>query len=205
MNEVVIECPFCPMFADELVLQITPLNPVVEGHQLFIPKEHVADAGVDPTVTARVMQAASEYAATLPSANIITSKGKDATQSISHLHVHVVPRKEGDNLQLPWAERPAATPPNEVEELFERVWQSGSESAGGFYVLGYPLRVAEAMSLAEAWHHRESAKEQEAEQLIGAQAENELWTRAAMNVGEADGAVVREFKRLAAIKAQGDR
>ncbi|MEU3978362.1 HIT family protein [Streptomyces bacillaris] len=38
----------------------------------------------------------------LPAANLITSKGAEATQSVYHLHVHIVPRRDGDNLPLPW-------------------------------------------------------------------------------------------------------
>jgi histidine triad (HIT) family protein len=34
--------------------------------------------------------------------NLSTSKGEAATQSVFHLHVHVVPRQEGDRLPLPW-------------------------------------------------------------------------------------------------------
>jgi diadenosine tetraphosphate (Ap4A) HIT family hydrolase len=34
--------------------------------------------------------------------NIITSIGKAATQSIKHLHVHLVPRTEDDKLMVPW-------------------------------------------------------------------------------------------------------
>jgi histidine triad (HIT) family protein len=35
--------------------------------------------------------------------NIITSVGSAATQTVRHLHVHVVPRRRGDGLQLPWS------------------------------------------------------------------------------------------------------
>lgn len=100
------DCPFCPMFDDlktpTSVLMITPLNPVVPGHRLFIPAEHVEDAGEDPEITAEVMRKASLYARNLPAANIITSKGVNATQSVFHLHIHVVPRKANDGLPLPW-------------------------------------------------------------------------------------------------------
>lgn len=38
----------------------------------------------------------------LESANFITSAGPAATQSVFHLHVHLVPRFEDDGLILPW-------------------------------------------------------------------------------------------------------
>jgi histidine triad (HIT) family protein len=46
------------------------------------------------------MSAAAELAT--PPCNIITSAGSDATQTVFHLHLHVVPRRAGDGLALPW-------------------------------------------------------------------------------------------------------
>lgn len=75
---------------------------VHEGHVMVIPRTHVQDAGADTAVTAATMARAAELMAELGAANIITSKGVDATQSVFHLHVHVVPRAAGDELPLPW-------------------------------------------------------------------------------------------------------
>jgi histidine triad (HIT) family protein len=36
--------------------------------------------------------------------NIITSMGEYATQTVFHLHVHIVPRRLNDGLHLPWTE-----------------------------------------------------------------------------------------------------
>ncbi|WP_210745298.1 HIT family protein [Nocardia flavorosea] len=84
-------------------LAIVPLGPVVDGHVLVIPKLHVADFTEDPKVTAATMRRAAQYAAGRhDSANVITSMGRAATQSVFHLHVHVVPRAEDDELMVPW-------------------------------------------------------------------------------------------------------
>ncbi|MFB8085929.1 HIT domain-containing protein [Streptomyces sp. NPDC055992] len=32
----------------------------------------------------------------------MTSKGSPATQTVVHLHIHVLPRTDGDGLPLPW-------------------------------------------------------------------------------------------------------
>lgn len=96
-------CPFCPMFkGDEDVIDIEPLNPVVPGHRLVIPREHVKDFSEDPAVTARVMEYAAKLGKKMGDANLITSKGKSATQTVFHLHVHLVPRHDKDGLTLPW-------------------------------------------------------------------------------------------------------
>lgn len=84
-------------------MAIVPLNPVTEGHVLVIPRWHVVDAVQEPQVTADVMRCAAELAER--PCNIITSSGGEATQSVFHLHVHVVPRREGDGLALPWTDQ----------------------------------------------------------------------------------------------------
>lgn len=88
-------------------LTIVPLNPVVEGHVITIPYQHVSGFDVDPHVSANTMGDAATYAQThrvegLADYNIIVNNGPHATQSVFHLHVHLVPRKSGDGLALPW-------------------------------------------------------------------------------------------------------
>ena len=86
---------------------MVPINPVVEGgHLLVIPREHVDHAAESPAVTAATMARAAALVAELDwDANIITSKGSAATQTIPHLHVHIVRRVEGDGISLPWDPR----------------------------------------------------------------------------------------------------
>ncbi|MFD4234324.1 HIT family protein [Streptomyces sp. NPDC058542] len=87
---------WCDAFA------IVPINPVVEGHVLVIPKLHVVDFTDDPDVTAATARRAAELAADIGPCNLITSRGREATQSVFHLHLHVVPRAANDGLALPW-------------------------------------------------------------------------------------------------------
>ena len=83
-----------------------PPNPVVEGHLLVAPRTHVTDASVNPDLTARVMRVAARLTRDIPAANIITSLGRSATQSIFHLHVDIVPRTPDDGLTMPWTPDP---------------------------------------------------------------------------------------------------
>jgi histidine triad (HIT) family protein len=80
-----------------------PLDPVVPGHLLVVPSQHVQDATEEPLVTSMAAGVAARVAQRYRAANIITSIGVPATQSITHLHWHVVPRRHGDGLLLPWS------------------------------------------------------------------------------------------------------
>ena len=81
-----------------------PLNPVVPGHLLVVPKNHVTNALESPARAASALAFAGHLAVEmgLDACNFITSAGAAATQTVMHLHLHVVPRREGDGLALPW-------------------------------------------------------------------------------------------------------
>jgi histidine triad (HIT) family protein len=107
-------CPFCEIIAGRApavileewtgAMAIKPLNPVTPGHVLIIPKVHVADFAVSPLVSATVMEYAARFTVEwgVGDANVITSRGAAATQTVEHLHLHVIPRTVGDGLHLPW-------------------------------------------------------------------------------------------------------
>jgi histidine triad (HIT) family protein len=82
-----------------------PLDAVTPGHVLVVPKTHVEDFTTSPFTSALTMSRASELAHKMGGPfNLITSKGKEATQSVFHLHIHLVPRVKDDGLTLPWSE-----------------------------------------------------------------------------------------------------
>lgn len=116
-------CVFCPDNWDNLDiverhydlgkerrLIINPLDPVTQGHVLVIGAYHVESAAQDRYQAAELMQLAAAYVEGKGiQANIITSIGEWATQTVKHTHVHIVPRHKGDGLPLPW------TPQHEVQ------------------------------------------------------------------------------------------
>lgn len=84
-------------------LAFVPLDPVVEGHTLVIPKRHTPDFAAWADDSAEAMFAAAQLARDMGGPmNLITSKGREATQSVFHLHLHLVPRAKDDGLALPW-------------------------------------------------------------------------------------------------------
>ena len=109
------DCVFCDKLAEGSVTNFgpttahfEPLNPVTPGHRLFIPKIHAGhrDGIAASVVLANAMQSASIYGQEQDEDfNLITSSGASATQTIPHIHVHYVPRRDGDGLALPWTEQ----------------------------------------------------------------------------------------------------
>lgn len=108
-------CPFCARVEgrdyeqsyNAVVVRFEPLNPVTAGHMLFVPSWHVEHP------SAEAVRVAMGYASTYGGHrrapfNLITSSGSAATQTIPHIHVHYVPRHEGDGLLLPWSPTPSS-------------------------------------------------------------------------------------------------
>lgn len=109
-------CPFCEIAAGRApaklihdwlhTMVIEPLNPAVPGHVLVVPKAHVADITGDHAVVTDVFRGARQVALMYrrrgQDVNVITSAGIDATQTVFHLHVHVLPRGADDGLPKGW-------------------------------------------------------------------------------------------------------
>jgi histidine triad (HIT) family protein len=112
-------CEFCQIIRGEQPARIVgetagtlaffPLNPVSIGHTLIIPKAHVTDLwSADPTSITSLMQEVVRAGKAIKRAlnpdgmNLISSSGKAASQTIRHLHLHIVPRWEGDHIGHIW-------------------------------------------------------------------------------------------------------
>ncbi|WP_433476284.1 HIT family protein [Spirillospora sp. CA-142024] len=121
------DCVFCEIIAGRApasvvgrwpeAIAILPRHPVTPGHVLVVPRVHVTDVGTDPAVSAQAMAAAAQLAGRLPAANVITSRGAAATQTVFHLHLHVVPRQDGDDLPLPWTPQRATRPARQAGDI----------------------------------------------------------------------------------------
>ena len=107
-------CVFCEIVAGRApahvvyewpyALAIVPLDPVVEGHTLVLPKKHTEDFTTSSDGLLWAMVGAAQLAKKLGGSwNLVTSKGRAATQSVFHLHIHLIPRHEDDGLALPWS------------------------------------------------------------------------------------------------------
>jgi histidine triad (HIT) family protein len=106
-------CVFCDIVAGRApatvvkewpaALAIVPLKPVTDGHVLVLPKAHSADFTTGSEALLWAVMGAAQLAREMHGPmNLITSKGAEATQSVFHLHLHLVPRRKDDGLALPW-------------------------------------------------------------------------------------------------------
>ncbi len=120
MND--LNCIFCKIVAGEIpcdkiseneqtfaFLDIRPVNP---GHILVIPKEHHANITQTPDeILGAMMTTAKKITQAFPTAletehyNLEINTGAIAGQVVFHAHLHIIPRHEGDGLEL-WHGKP---------------------------------------------------------------------------------------------------
>jgi histidine triad (HIT) family protein len=113
------ECDFCSIIRGETearvvgetegVIAFLPLTPATLGHTLVVPKQHIPDiwsldaALIEPLARVTLRTAFAIRDALHPEGlNIINSNGSAASQTVPHLHIHVVPRWEGDEIGEIW-------------------------------------------------------------------------------------------------------
>lgn len=131
------DCPFCrivrqqdpdvrQVYRDEHVVAFFPTEPAALGHTLVIPHRHIPDVWTLDEATATELAGATlrvsqgVRAAVRPDGlNIIQSNGPAASQSVSHLHVHVLPRWQGDPVGDIWPETHYSE--NDIENALERL------------------------------------------------------------------------------------
>jgi histidine triad (HIT) family protein len=105
--------PSCKLYEDDETLAFMDINPVHDGHCLVIPKAHYPTVfDIAPEAFAAVARTTGKVAQAVNAAvrpdglNLVQSNGKGAAQSVGHFHMHVLPRRLGDNLLVNWPLRP---------------------------------------------------------------------------------------------------
>lgn len=107
-------CAFCAIVSgaaaaeivldDEVALAFLDVKPLFVGHVLVVPREHVATLPDLPAAQLgaffeRVRRLAAALPAALGAEGSFVAMNNAVSQSVPHLHVHVVPRRKGDGLR----------------------------------------------------------------------------------------------------------
>lgn len=114
LNRVVVDCIFCAIaagehaahrvFEDEAVVAFLDARPLFPGHVLVVPRGHVETltdlphADVGPFFL-RVQRITSAVERGMSAAGSFVAANNRVSQSVPHLHVHVVPRRPQDGLR----------------------------------------------------------------------------------------------------------
>ena len=111
-------CVFCEIVAgtapairiheDDEFLGILDIRPFTRGHTLVIPKRHSVDLTDTPApilagmlaVGQRIAQATRISGLAATGNNVAINDGKSAMQSVFHIHLHVIPRRDGDRVSF---------------------------------------------------------------------------------------------------------
>src|SRR5262245_42253632 len=96
--------PAAVVLEDELTLAILDHRPLFPGHCLLFPRAHVETLGdLPPDLVGAVFQAAQRLARAVERAlaaqGTFVAINNRVSQSVPHLHVHVVPRRAKDGLR----------------------------------------------------------------------------------------------------------
>ena len=126
------DCIFCKLVAgqipstrvyeDEHTLAFMDLGQVNPGHVLVACKAHADNVyELDEAQAAAVFRTVARVARAVraafdpPGLSIYQANGKPAGQTVFHFHLHVLPRHDGDGMQLVW---PVKNPPREKLEEY---------------------------------------------------------------------------------------
>src|SRR3989338_9323362 len=111
------QCIFCQIisgnvqsrkvYEDDSVIAILDVNPANPGHMLIMPREHYSIMPQMPDeetghifAVAKALSNAALRSLEVQGSNIIVANGVVAGQRAQHFMVHLIPRKENDNLNF---------------------------------------------------------------------------------------------------------
>ena len=107
-------CLFCEIVAgaqpghvvldDDVAFAFLDTHPLFHGHTLVVPKVHVVTLADLPAASVgpyfeRVQRIARAMPAALAAQGTFVAMNNIVSQSVAHLHTHVVPRTKGDGLK----------------------------------------------------------------------------------------------------------
>jgi histidine triad (HIT) family protein len=103
------EIPSNSIYEDEDFNVILDVAPASKGHALILPKVHFDNAyEMEEAYAAKVFPLASKLARAMKKAlhcdglNIVQNNEEAAGQTVFHFHMHLIPRYQGDEVDVSW-------------------------------------------------------------------------------------------------------
>ena len=130
------DCLFCRIVAgqveavvvldDEHTVAFLDHRPVFKGHVLLVPREHVVTlpelpAALRDPFLASAQRLAAAMVQGLDAQGSFVAMNNVVSQSVAHLHMHVVPRSKGDGLRGFFWPRTKYADPAEAESYAARI------------------------------------------------------------------------------------
>lgn len=131
-----MDCLFCQIvdgtvpadvvLDEPYVLGFLDTRPVFKGHVLLVPRIHVdtlpdLPAELLPVLMGAAQRMAGAVVAGLGAQGSFVAMNNVVSQSVPHLHVHVVPRTKGDGLRGFFWPRTKYASPDEAQEYAARL------------------------------------------------------------------------------------
>lgn len=127
-----MDCIFCKVaskelsatvvFEDEQSIAFLDHRPLFHGHCLLVPKQHYETLSDLPSrlikplfATAQLLSGAVEAA--MKAQGTFVAMNNRVSQSVPHLHIHVVPRRKGDGLKGFFWPRTKYASQTEIEQV----------------------------------------------------------------------------------------
>jgi histidine triad (HIT) family protein len=120
------ELPSHKIFEDNNFVAILDINPAAAGHTLLMTKKHYENIfDLDEelsdsvfTMTARICRTLKEVLRP-DGINILQNSGIEAGQTVSHFHLHLIPRFANDGLKFAWKTKNLTD--EEISSLLKRI------------------------------------------------------------------------------------
>ncbi|CAL9198958.1 unnamed protein product [Musa hybrid cultivar] len=137
------ESPAFKLYEDDVCICILDSNPLILGHSLIIPKSHFPSLEATPPPVVAAMCSKIPFlsscimkATRCDSFNLLVNNGSAAGQVIFHTHLHIIPRKAGDELwrseKAPHRIKPGNRPSREF-----------NQASGFFFFFFFPAIAAD--------------------------------------------------------------
>jgi len=124
------ELPAFIFYEDEFVIGFLDINPLVEGHTLVVPKKHYESIfDIEEEVLQKIISVSQKISKRIKEAlrvegiNLVNASGTAAEQSVPHFHLHIIPRRAGDEINLAswWRSKVKQIDKEKLKELAEKL------------------------------------------------------------------------------------